>query len=104
MALLYGNLGALSSLRGLIWRGLGGLGAFARLPASGGVGSVLDEGSSRLEQIESLRRCARWRPDGQAQMGEDAHNHRRFFDGGDDLQAGATIGAVFDIDIENALE
>jgi hypothetical protein len=35
-------------------------------------------------------------------MGEDPDYHRRLFNGGDDLQAAATIRAVFDVDIEGA--
>ena len=37
-------------------------------------------------------------------MGEDTGNHRRLNDGGDDLQGAATLRAVFEIDIEDALE
>ena len=40
----------------------------------------------------------------QAQMREYPDNHRRLFDGGDDLQGAATLRAVFDVDSENALE
>jgi hypothetical protein len=36
-------------------------------------------------------------------MGEDSDNHRRILNGGDDFQAATTVGAVFDIDIENKL-
>jgi hypothetical protein len=36
-----------------------------------------------------------WR---KAQMGEDSHNHRGIFDGGDHLQGAATVRAVFDIE------
>jgi hypothetical protein len=31
-------------------------------------------------------------------------NHRRRFDGGDDLELGATLRAVFEVNIEHALE
>ncbi len=36
-------------------------------------------------------------------MREYPDNHRRLFDGGDDLQGAATLRAVFDVDSENAL-
>ena len=37
-------------------------------------------------------------------MREYPDNHRRFFDRGDDLQVAATLRAVFEVDIEHALE
>ena len=37
-------------------------------------------------------------------MREDPDNHRRLFDGGDDPELAATLRAVFEVDIENALE
>ena len=37
-------------------------------------------------------------------MGEDFDNHRRIFDGGDDLQAAAAVRAVFDVDVEDPFE
>jgi hypothetical protein len=37
-------------------------------------------------------------------MHEDLDNHRRLFDGGDNLEVAATLRAVFEIDIEHALE
>ena len=37
-------------------------------------------------------------------MREYPDNHRRLFDGGDDLQGAATMRTVFDINSENALE
>ena len=37
-------------------------------------------------------------------MREYPDNHRRLFDGGDDLQGAATLRSVFDVDSENALE
>ena len=37
-------------------------------------------------------------------MGEDFDNHRRIFDGGDDLQAAAAVQAVFDVDVEDPFE
>ena len=37
-------------------------------------------------------------------MREYPDNHRRLFDGGDDLQVAATLRAVFEVDSENALE
>ena len=33
-------------------------------------------------------------------MAEDLVDHRRIFDGGDDLQGAATVRAVFDVDVE----
>jgi len=35
---------------------------------------------------------------------EDLYDHRRLLDGGDDLQVAATLRAVFEVDIEQALE
>jgi hypothetical protein len=37
-------------------------------------------------------------------MSEDAHDHRRILDGGDDLQGAAAVRAVFDVEIEDAFE
>ena len=37
-------------------------------------------------------------------MGEDLRDHRGIDDRGDDLQAAATVWAVFDIDIEYPFE
>ena len=37
-------------------------------------------------------------------MREDLGDHRRIFDRGDDLQVPATVLAVFDIEVEDALE
>ena len=37
-------------------------------------------------------------------MGEESRNHRRLNDGGNDLQGAAALRAVFEIDIEDALE
>ncbi len=37
-------------------------------------------------------------------MREYPDNHRRLFDGGDDLEVAATLRAVFEVDSENALE
>ena len=37
-------------------------------------------------------------------MREDLENHRRLFDGGDNLQVAATLRAVFEVDIENVFE
>ena len=37
-------------------------------------------------------------------MREYPDNHRRLFDDGDDLQGTATLRAVFEVDIEHALE
>ena len=39
-----------------------------------------------------------------AQVGEESRNHRGIFDGGNDLQGAAALRAVFEIDIEDALE
>jgi hypothetical protein len=33
-------------------------------------------------------------------MGEDLDDYRRIFNGSDDLQATAAVGAVFDVDVE----
>ena len=58
------------------------------------------------EASHSTRRAGRARrgAGGQTQMGENSDFHRRRFDSGDDLQAAATIRAVFDVDLENPLE
>ena len=40
----------------------------------------------------------------QAEMGEDPGNHGGVYDGGDDLQGAATIGPVFQVDIEHPFE
>jgi hypothetical protein len=37
-------------------------------------------------------------------MAEDFDNHRRIFDGGDDLQGAAAVRAVFDVDVEDPFE
>ena len=37
-------------------------------------------------------------------MGEDFVDHRRIFDGGDDLQAAAAVGAVLNVDVEDPFE
>ena len=37
-------------------------------------------------------------------MGEEERNHRRLNDGSDDLQAASAVRAVFNVDIEDALE
>ena len=37
-------------------------------------------------------------------MAEDSDNHRRIFDGGDDLQSAAAVRAVVDVDIEDSFE
>ena len=37
-------------------------------------------------------------------MREDPDDHRRFLDGGDDLQLAAALRAVFEVDIEYPLE
>ena len=37
-------------------------------------------------------------------MREYPDNHRQLFDGGDGLELVAAVRAVFDVDIENALE
>ena len=37
-------------------------------------------------------------------MAEDFDNHRRIFDGGDDLQGAAAVGAVFHVDVEDPFE
>ena len=37
-------------------------------------------------------------------MREDPDNHRRLLDGGDDLQLATALRAVFEVQVENALE
>ena len=37
-------------------------------------------------------------------MGEDFDNHRRIFDGGDNLQGAAAVGTVFHVDVEDVFE
>ena len=37
-------------------------------------------------------------------MAEDLDDHRRIFDGGDDLQGAAAVRAVFDVDVEDPFE
>jgi hypothetical protein len=37
-------------------------------------------------------------------MAEDLDDYRRIFDGTDDLQAAAAVGAVFNVDVEDPLE
>ncbi len=41
---------------------------------------------------------------GQPEMGENLGNYRGLFDGGNDFQGAATVGAVFDVDIEYPFE
>src|SRR5215468_8916355 len=52
-------------------------------------------------------RCAGERGRGagrQPQVAEDLDDHRRIFDGGDDLQSAAAVGAVFDVDVKDPFE
>ena len=37
-------------------------------------------------------------------MSENPGNHGGLFDGGDDFQGAATVGAVFEVDIEDPFE
>jgi hypothetical protein len=37
-------------------------------------------------------------------MAEDLDDHRRIFNRGDDLQGAATVGAVFDVDVEDSFK
>ena len=37
-------------------------------------------------------------------MAEDLDDYRRIFDGGDDLQSAAAVGAVFNVDVEDPFE
>ena len=95
-------------LRGLISRRLGRL-CERRLSAGIGAGAERDGsgfglGSGRLDEIDAARGRTRGRSGGQAQMGEDTHNHRRLNDCGDDLQGAAARWAAFDIDLEDPLE
>jgi hypothetical protein len=57
-------------------------------------------GVGRNDREGSAGRCA----DGQAKMREDLGNHGGIFDGGDDLQGAAAVGAVLNIDIEHLFE
>ena len=56
------------------------------------------------QPLEAARGQARWCPGRQTQVGEESRNHRGIFDGGNDLQGAAALRAVFEIDIEDALE
>ena len=77
---------------------------YTRTRAAGIVSAVAEplppSGSGRLKERQRPRWCA----GRQTQMREYPDNHRRLFDGGDDLQGAATLRAVFDVDIEHALE
>ena len=37
-------------------------------------------------------------------MAEDLDDYRRIFDGGDDLQGAAAVGAVLNVDVEDPFE
>ncbi|MGH8566327.1 MAG: hypothetical protein ACREXW_20515 [Gammaproteobacteria bacterium] len=43
-------------------------------------------------------------PGRQAEVGEDLRNDGGMFDGGDDRQGAAAMGAVFQVDLEHPLE
>jgi hypothetical protein len=51
-----------------------------------------------IDQLDEPRHAAG--RGSQAQMAEDFDNHRRIFNGRDDLQRAAAVGAVFDVDVE----
>ena len=75
-----------------------------RIYATGDACLELEPRSGRLQQ----RLPARWRPRRraglQSEVGEDALDHRRLQDGGDDLQLAAAVRAVFEVDLEGRLE
>ena len=99
-------LGALISVRGGFDSGFGRLPERDRRLALGKrfrLSGRLEE-MARSQPLDSARRRARRGAGGQTQMGENSDYHRRLFDSGDDLQAAATIRAVFDVDLENPLE
>ena len=60
--------------------------------------------SGRFEEIERPSGSARRRPGWQAEMGENLGDDPGLFDGGDDLEFAATVGAMFHIDIEHPFE
>ncbi len=66
------------------------------------MGSRIGGGSGRLGSIEGPGRCSGRSSGGQAEMGEDLGDHGGMFDGGDDLQGVAALGAVFPIDLEHS--
>jgi hypothetical protein len=65
------------------------------------MGAGFGGGSGQFESIEGPGRCSGRCASGQAEMGEDLGNHGGVYDGGDDLQGAATMGAVFQVDIEH---
>ncbi|MDB5904193.1 MAG: hypothetical protein JWM26_3071 [Betaproteobacteria bacterium] len=66
--------------------------------------TAVNRGSGGLKERQRSCRGAWRRARRQAQMREDSDNHRRLFDGGDNLEVAATLRAVFEVDIEHALE
>ena len=61
-------------------------------------------GSGRLDESEVPRRGSGRCPGGQAKGVEDLGHHGRIYDGGDDRQGAAAVGALFTIDIEYPFE
>jgi hypothetical protein len=73
--------------------------------ASGRVGSAALKKRGVKDQAAWNRSTRpRWCARRQAQVREDPCDPSRIFDGGDDLQARATVRAVFDIDVKDPLE
>ena len=64
----------------------------------------LPQGSGRLEEGQRPSRGARRGSCRQAQVREYPDNHRRLFNCGDDPEFAATLQAVFEFDLEHALE
>ena len=60
--------------------------------------------SGRVKQGRRLCRRAWWGARAKAQIGQDALDHRRIDDGGDNLQLAATVRGLFEVDGEDALE
>ena len=57
----------------------------------------------QVAQVSNSARTSVTRPGREARIAERSDYDRQLIDGGDDLQAGATIRTVFDVDIENLL-
>ena len=87
------------------WEGKGQGGVWApgwnRMKAEG-IASWL--GSGRLKERGGLDRRTGWGFGGQAQMGEDLHNHPGIFDGGNEDDRAATVGTGGHVDLEDAFE
>jgi hypothetical protein len=50
------------------------------------------------------RRCKRWHSERRDRKGQDALDHRRIDDGSDDLELAATVRAMLQMEVEDALE